>query len=126
MQSLLRYCRYIAVLFLLTIVSYVQADDHNVYMVDEENSSVSFASIKKQYIVEAATLSKMVGSVSEQGVVNISIDLSSISFLIIYSVKIFKFCISDDHLRRGFLQLRDGLLRVPQVRLPQVLRPAQL
>ncbi|WP_104040404.1 YceI family protein [Vibrio hyugaensis] len=49
------------------------------YMLDSELSSLSFATIKKQYIVEPATIDALTGTLDAQGQFDVSVDLNSIN-----------------------------------------------
>lgn len=49
------------------------------YMLDSDLSSVSFATIKKQYVVEPATINTLSGHLTENGQFEIKLDLKSIS-----------------------------------------------
>ncbi len=51
---------------ILTIMSY-QAYARSVYQVDESVSTVSFATVKKQYVVEPAVISNITGSLDDSG-----------------------------------------------------------
>lgn len=57
--------------------SSVLADD--LYLIDSDASVINFATIKKQYIVEPATISELTGSINDEGMVSISANLSSIN-----------------------------------------------
>ncbi|TFH90141.1 YceI family protein [Vibrio ouci] len=48
------------------------------YTIDSNYSSVSFATIKKQYIVEPATINTLSGTLDSSGEFNVSIDLNGI------------------------------------------------
>lgn len=49
------------------------------YMLNSDLSSVSFATIKKQYIVEPASIRTLSGQLSEEGKFSVNIDLKGIS-----------------------------------------------
>ncbi len=49
------------------------------YVVDSQNSVVSFATIKKQYVVESATFNHITGHIAPSGLAEIAIDIASIS-----------------------------------------------
>jgi len=52
------------------------------YTVDTENSSVHFLSTKNVNVTESHTFDRFMGSVSESGILDLSIDLSSVNTLI--------------------------------------------
>lgn len=69
----------LALTFMLAATSLEQASwAETAYTVDGNNSIVSFATIKKQYIVEPATFNKLSGQVSAEGDAEFSIDLASL------------------------------------------------
>lgn len=66
--------------FLLALVfasSLAQASNH--YQVDESVSTISFATIKKQYIVEPAVINKVSGQIDHQGNLSLSANISELS-----------------------------------------------
>ncbi|NGN97267.1 YceI family protein [Grimontia sp. S25] len=67
-----------ATLLALTLSSSLAFASDN-YSVDSEASSISFATIKKSYIVEPATISGIEGSVDASGKFTVAAPLSSIS-----------------------------------------------
>lgn len=67
-----------ATLLALTLSSSLAFASDN-YFVDSEASSISFATIKKSYIVEPATISGIEGSVDASGKFSVTAPLSSIS-----------------------------------------------
>ena len=49
------------------------------WKLDNENSQLSFMSVKKGNIAENHSFSKLAGNITEQAQVNISVDLSSVN-----------------------------------------------
>ena len=69
--------KFLIILSFGLVASLAQAHSRS-YEVDTSNSMVSLATIKKEYIVEPATLSDVTGSLSASGEVKIKIGLKSI------------------------------------------------
>ena len=63
-------------LFLVIVSSPVFASEK--FSLDENLSSVSFATIKKQYIVEPARIESLTGGLSESGYFDVTIDLKGV------------------------------------------------
>lgn len=65
----------ILLVFLLGLLSCSSDKD---YKLNDKGSTVSFASIKKQYVVEAAVFNKLTGALSKDGKLSVEIFLDSI------------------------------------------------
>lgn len=63
----------------ITALFSVSAFSANNYTLDTDLSSVSFATIKKQFIVEPANISHLSGILDENGYFDITIDVSSVN-----------------------------------------------
>ncbi|MCL9779981.1 YceI family protein [Vibrio sp. S4M6] len=48
------------------------------YQLDPKLSSINFATIKKQYIVESATINQLAGTLDDKGTFQITVDLNSV------------------------------------------------
>lgn len=68
----------IIVAMLLLAASY-PSYAQNRYIIDESISTVNFATIKKQYVVESALISQVSGQVSESGLLTASVPLNKIN-----------------------------------------------
>ena len=70
--------RVITVCSLLLIVGFNSTFTHAKYIVDSNHSIVNFSTIKIQYVIEPAVFKRIGGTISDDGDVEIIIDLNSI------------------------------------------------
>jgi len=64
---------------LILIVSLLTFPALSAWQLDNDNSTLSFVSIKKNSVAEAHTFTMLVGAIDDQGLVNIDVDLTSVN-----------------------------------------------
>jgi len=66
-------------ILLVLIVSLIAFPALSAWQLDNDNSTLSFVSIKKNSVAEAHSFDKLSGIINDQGLVNIDIDLTSVN-----------------------------------------------
>jgi polyisoprenoid-binding protein YceI len=66
-------------ILLVLIVSLITFPALSAWQLDNDNSTLSFVSIKKNSVAEAHNFTKLAGDINDQGAVNITIDLASVN-----------------------------------------------
>lgn len=64
---------------LILIVSLLTFPAFSAWQLDNDNSTLSFVSIKKNSVAEVHSFTKLTGAINTQGLVNIDVDLTSVN-----------------------------------------------